>query len=260
MPNPCSSQSFLRSPESLNPNELIESPNLDIDNGILESNLPLQVYSRRKTLSKLLSCNHLLRLLLLVRILHLLNHQKHQTKLIMKNRTNLMILTFPLSLEKEPELAHNTLHPLSLFVTYQNLSPKHKTFLCNLHTIPIPKNLSEALGNKEWEKAMKVEMEALEKNKTWEIVELPEGKKLVGCRWVFTLKYRSDGSIERFKACLVAKGYTQTYGIDYLETFAPVAKMKTVRILLSLAVAFNWNLQQFDVKNAFLHGDLDEEI
>jgi len=107
---------------------------------------------------------------------------------------------------------------------------------------------------------MKVEMEALEKNKTWDIVELPKGKRLVGCRWVFTVKYKSDGSIERYKARLVAKGYTQTYGIDYLETFAPVAKMNTVRILLSLAAVFNWNLQQFDVKNAFLHGDLDEEI
>ena len=98
------------------------------------------------------------------------------------------------------------------------------------------------------------------KNKTWELVKLPRGKKLVECRWVFTVKYRSDGSIERYKAMLVAKGYTQTYGIDYLETSAPGEKISTVQVLLSLVANFEWNIQQFDVKNASLHGDLEEKI
>ena len=82
----------------------------------------------------------------------------------------------------------------------------------------------------------------------------------MGCKWVFTVKYKADGSIERYKSRLVAKGYTQTYGVDYLETFALVAKMNTIRVLLSLAANFEWNLQQFDVKNVFLHVDLKEEI
>lgn len=107
---------------------------------------------------------------------------------------------------------------------------------------------------------MSEEMRALEKNKTWEIVELPKGKKPVGCKWVFTVKYNAGGTLERYKARLVAKGYTQTYGIDYQETFAPVAKMNTIRVLLSLATNLDWPLQQFDVKNAFLHGDLEEEV
>ena len=86
------------------------------------------------------------------------------------------------------------------------------------------------------------------------------GKKTIGCRWVFLVKYKSYGTIDRCKARLVAKGYAQTYEIDYQETFAPLTKMNTVRVILSLAINRDWSLKQFDVKNALLHGDLLEEV
>ena len=130
----------------------------------------------------------------------------------------------------------------------------------SLNTIVILNTVSEALTKREWKDVMREEMSALQKNKTWEIVERPKGKNIIDCKWIFTLKYKASGSLERHKARLVAKGYTQTYGVDYQETFAPIAKMNTVRILLSLAAHYNWQLLQYDVKNVFLHGDLDEEI
>ena len=107
---------------------------------------------------------------------------------------------------------------------------------------------------------MKEEIIALRKNGTWEKCILPSKKKVVGCKWVFTVKYKVDGTIERYKARLVAKGYTQTYGVDYSETFSPVAKINTIRVIFQIAANLDWPLYRFDVKNAFLYGELQEEV
>ena len=97
-------------------------------------------------------------------------------------------------------------------------------------------------------------------NDTWDPVPLPKGRKIVRCKWIYRTKYASNGNVERLKARLVAKGFSQVEGIDYNETFAPVAKMNSIRLVLSLATLHNWEFHQMDVKSAFLHGDLHEEI
>jgi hypothetical protein len=151
-------------------------------------------------------------------------------------------------------------HDIANYVSYTSLSPSYKTFIASLQSVVIPRDWKAAKQDPKWHEAMREELNALEKNKTWELVHLPAGKRVVGCKWIYTVKQNPEGKIERYKARLVARGYSQTYGIDYDETFAPVAKMNTVRILISCATNFGWPLHQLDVKNAFLHGDLKEEV
>lgn len=123
-----------------------------------------------------------------------------------------------------------------------------------------PTSYKQALNTPEWNNAMIEEYKALCQQQTWSLVPLPPNKNLIGCKWVFRLKHHPDGSIARFKARLVAKGFHQEPGIDYFETFTPVVKHSTIRLIISLAIHFHWPLQQLDVSNAFLHGILDEEI
>lgn len=110
-----------------------------------------------------------------------------------------------------------TQHPISKFISYLKLSPSFKAFTTSLSDVVIPRNINEALGIPHWKAAVLDELRALKQNGTWELVDLPPDKKVIGCKWVFTVKYNADGSIERYKARLVAKGFTQTYGIDTLK-------------------------------------------
>ncbi|RVW26225.1 Retrovirus-related Pol polyprotein from transposon RE2 [Vitis vinifera] len=122
------------------------------------------------------------------------------------------------------------------------------------------KSTPEALSYPGWRQAMVDEMTALHSNGTWDLVVLPFGKSTVSCRWVYTVKVGPNGQVDRLKARLVAKGYTQVYGSDYGDTFSPIAKIAFVRLLLSMAAMRSWPLYQLDIKNAFLHGDLAEEV
>jgi len=107
---------------------------------------------------------------------------------------------------------------------------------------------------------MQIKLQALEENHTWDIVPCPHTVKPIGSKWVFSVKLCSDGSLDRHKAHFIALGNKHEYRVDYEETFAPVAKMTTVRTILAIAASQSWQLHQMDVKNAFLHGDLREAI
>ena len=164
----------------------------------------------------------------------------------------------PIALRKGKRTCTN--HPISHHMSYSKLSQNHSSYVSEITNMFIPNNIQEALDDPDWRLAVMEEVNALEKNGTWDLVSISKNQKLVGCKWLFTVKFKADGSVERRKVRLVAKGFTQTYGVDYQETFAPVAKINTIRILLSLAVNFDWSLHQLDVKNAFLNGELEEEV
>ena len=107
---------------------------------------------------------------------------------------------------------------------------------------------------------MKEELDALHKTGTWDLVDLPSRKIAIGCKWVYKIKTRSDGTIDRYKSRLVSRCFTQEYSIDYEETFAHVARLSSVRTLIAISTTHKWPLFQMDVKNAFLNGELSEEV
>lgn len=161
-----------------------------------------------------------------------------------------------------PTLTAKSGYPYSLshYLKYDQFSILHRAFLAAITMTKEPNTFGEAVCDPRWREAMSREIQALECTDTWEIRDLPPGKKAIFCKWVYKIKYTSDGMVERYKARLVVCGNRQVEGIDYGETFTPVAKMVTVRTVMTVAASCHWELHQMDIDNSFLHGDLHEEV
>jgi hypothetical protein len=126
-----------------------------------------------------------------------------------------------------------------------------------------PKTISEAFASldvDDWKEVVHSDMDSILSNGTWELVDRPYGCKPVGCKWVFKTKLRYDGTIDKYKATLVAKGYTKKEGEDFFDTYSPIARLTTIRVLLSLTASHGLLVHQIDVKTTFLNGELKEEI
>ncbi|PKU63244.1 Retrovirus-related Pol polyprotein from transposon TNT 1-94 [Dendrobium catenatum] len=140
------------------------------------------------------------------------------------------------------------------------LKPKPVFDLTHQVITPDPTSYKEAVKHEHWRQAMSHEYQALQSQGTWTLVPPTDNQNILGCKWTYRTKYKSDGTLARHKARLVALGYNQEFGIDYIETFSPVAKITTVRVLLILALHHQWAIHQLDVSNAFLHGELSETV
>lgn len=146
------------------------------------------------------------------------------------------------------------------YVSGEGISDEERNNLVMFTSAEDPVFFEEVVKSKKWKEAMDMEIKAIEKNGTWELTTLPEGAKKIGVKWIFKTKLDENGEVDKYKARLVAKGYTQQFGIDYTKVFSPVAGWDTIRMILALAAHKGWNVYQLDVKSAFLHGELKEEV
>ena len=166
----------------------------------------------------------------------------------------------PISPDTTPPLKTKSIREIYSKTQPITSHPLPECFITNKNTPCEPTSFSQAMKDAQWLHAMKTEFTALQHNQTWKLVPRSTFMNVISCKWVFKLKHKYDGSIERYKARLVAKGFKEEDGFDYDETFSPVIKITTVRILLSLAISQRWLIHQLDVSNAFLHGELQETI
>ncbi|KAL0455867.1 UNVERIFIED_CONTAM: Retrovirus-related Pol polyprotein from transposon RE2 [Sesamum latifolium] len=131
----------------------------------------------------------------------------------------------------------------------------------NIEDDPITfKDVMASSEAKQWKKAIKSVMDSIVSKGTWVLVDLPSGCTIIGCKWIFKKKLKPDGSVDKFKARLVAKGFKQKEGIDYFDTYSPVARLTTIQVLIALTSVYNLPIHQMDVKTSFLYGELEEEI
>ncbi|PKU66222.1 Retrovirus-related Pol polyprotein from transposon TNT 1-94 [Dendrobium catenatum] len=165
----------------------------------------------------------------------------------------------PISVSSPPQIPAR--HHMTTRSQTGNLKPVARlNLLHNESTYSEPTSYTEANKSFEWRQAMAAEFFALQKQGTWTLVPPPTNSTVLGCKWTYRRKLHSDGSVARFKARLVALGNQQEHGYDYVETFSPVAKLPTIRVLFTLALHHGWKIHQLDIENAFLHGTLDDTI
>lgn len=180
------------------------------------------------------------------------------------------LISIPSSRHSPPSPVHpnplptDPTHTHNMTTRSQNniFKPKHIN-VTTRHKLPEPIEptcVSQAIREPHWRHAMSKEFNALIRNGTWELVAPSHFQNLVGWKWVFRIKRKPNGNVDRYKARLVAKGFHQRPGIDYTETFSPVIKPTTIRVVLCLAITQGWPLRQLDINNAFLHGSLSEEV
>lgn len=156
------------------------------------------------------------------------------------------------SLSNQPvPSSSRTPYPILSFHSFKSLSLNHESFSYFISLNHDLKTYVEACKDDNWLKVMNSELEAITINSTWKLVDLPPNVIHIRSKWVYKIKHNVDGTVERYKARLVAKGYSQIEGLDFFDTFSPVAKMSTVRVLLVVPSIKNWNLHQLDVNNAF---------
>lgn len=169
----------------------------------------------------------------------------------------------PLSLPSAPAASSSqgiVEYPILNYDNCDKFLDSQRAFFAAITDWSAPTSCNEAVKNKRWRNSVSGEINALEASGTWDITVLPPGKKAIGCRWVFTIKYKSNGEIDRFKARLVAFGNKQEEGLDFDETFAPVVKIKIIQMFLKVVTVKGWEIHQMEVHNALLHGDLEEKV
>lgn len=146
------------------------------------------------------------------------------------------------------------------YVTGEGLSEEENELNTTLTAPSDPLSYEEAVKSPKWKVAMDAEIRSIEKNQTWSLTELPAGAKKIGVKWIYKTKLNEFGEVDKLKARLVAKGYAQKHGMDYTEVFAPVARMDTVRMIIAVAAQRSWSIYQLNVKSAYLHGELNEDV
>ncbi|XP_075096501.1 putative mitochondrial protein AtMg00820 [Nicotiana tabacum] len=133
-------------------------------------------------------------------------------------------------------------YSITNYVSYAGLSPKYQAYLAAFSTIVEPTSFEKVVKDPRWVDAMQAKIATLESNHTWYVVSLPDEKVPIGCKWIYKVKYKASGEVERFKDRLVAKGYSQQEGIDYQETFSPVVKMVTIRTVMVVTASEHWHI------------------